>query len=90
MLKHQQADTLYNQYSDFEAALSDVVAIIGDRSANPHSDGNPTLFLLSQHLDILNRDLYQLLCELTEGTAETAGAKCGVAASALPSAAINA
>lgn len=88
MIRNRPAEALYNQFVDFEAALMDAVTIIGSQSDNPNSDGNPTLFLFTQHLAMLNQNLYQLLHRLPLETAETESAHCGRAASALPSAVV--
>ncbi|WP_372878692.1 hypothetical protein [Spongiibacter marinus] len=80
MIPHLEAQSLYEHYADFEASFLDLIALIGDKSANPNSDGNPSLHLFWQHLVLLNQSLHQLLCQLSNTSAETESALCATGA----------
>lgn len=72
MINHGQADALYNDFVDCQAAFQDLCSLVAEKSVNMHSDGNPSLFLVTRYFERLNNDLLSLLSELTEQPAACA------------------
>lgn len=62
---NDKAQELYNDFTDFEASFLDLIALIGEKSPEPNSNGNPSLHLFWRHLYLLNERLHGLLSDLS-------------------------
>jgi hypothetical protein len=65
MIRHQQADDLYNQFADFEVSFAELSGLIADSNGGSEFNGQQSLHLFWQHLIQLNKGLYQLLSDVT-------------------------
>ncbi len=83
---NNKARDLYNDFTDFEASFLDLIALIGDTSAEPHSNGNPSLHLFWRHLYLLNERLHAFLLDSTSlSTGEDDNCDTGAAGAAIES-----
>lgn len=66
MIKHEEADRVYNLFADLEASYLDLICLVGtDTSVNKTASDGP-LHLMWQHMVMLNQQLYALLTQLTD------------------------
>lgn len=84
MIHHEEADRIYNLYADLESSFLDLVCLIGSDSSQNRSCIDRPLHLIWQHIEMLNKQLYSLLKELTDEESQRAQAMGGASPHAAP------